>query len=172
MQTLRIFIVSIGIIFTQPNVVGNTTAWGGESLLSVIVLDLEIVGDTSIASLKQSDQALVKKYSNELRRQLDERQLFDVIADEQTMADLNLAASKQYLHRCNGCELTFAQEHGATHVIVPWVDRMSVLIQTLIVEIRDVDTQSLILRKTYNFRGNSDQAWQHAIQYFLRDLQK
>jgi len=44
------------------------------------------------------------------------------------------------------------------------------LISTLHVEFKEVESGKLIKRKSYDFRGNTDQAWERAIKYAMRDL--
>ena len=53
---------------------------------------------------------------------------------------------------------------------MPNVFRMSHLISTLHVEFKEVESGKLIKRKSYDFRGNTDQAWERAIKYAMRDL--
>lgn len=140
--------------------------------MSAIVLDFEIRGDTSIESVMLTDQKLIEKYSAFLRAELQDKKLFNVVDDAQTLAAIDELSERQYLQRCNGCELKLAAEYGATQVVVPWIERMSILIQYMILEVRDVETGEVILRKAYNFRGNNEKAWRRAISFYLRDLQK
>jgi hypothetical protein len=47
---------------------------------------------------------------------------------------------------------------------------VSGLILTLTYEIHDVKTSQITSRKSYDFRGDSDNTWNHAIDYMVRDL--
>ncbi|HID73212.1 TPA: DUF2380 domain-containing protein, partial [Candidatus Micrarchaeota archaeon] len=139
-----------------------------KALTPAVVLDFEILGDTSIESLKLEDQMLIEMF----REQLKQQSVFNVIDDKQSLALLEKESQRRFLHRCNSCELDLARQLGAKIVIVPWVFRMSVLVQTMHIEIRDVETGGLIMKKPYNFRGNSDSAWEHAMRYAFRDLKQ
>jgi hypothetical protein len=71
---------------------------------------------------------------------------------------------------CNGCDLEVGKELNADLVMVAWVDRVSGLILTLTYEIHDVKTSQIAARKSFDFRGDSDNAWNHAVDYMVRDL--
>lgn len=141
-------------------------------LTPVIVLDLEMLGDTSVEHLQENDAVLMKKFSQVIRQQLKQQAVFDVIDDKKSMALIQQQGQRQFLHRCNGCELDLGKQLGAKQIIVPWIFRMSILIQSLIIEIRDVETGRLILKAPYNFRGNTEKAWENTILYAIRDLKK
>lgn len=143
-----------------------------KALTPAVVLDFEILGDTSIESLKLEDQMLIERFSEVFRERLKQQSVFNVIDDKQSLALLEKESQRRFLHRCNGCELDLARQLGAKIVIVPWVFRMSVLVQTMHIEIRDVETGGLIMKKPYNFRGNSDSAWEHAMRYAFKDLKQ
>ena len=141
-------------------------------LTPVIVLDLEMLGDTSVEHLQENDAVLMKKFSQVIRQQLKQQAVFDVIDDKKSLALIQQQGQQQFLHRCNGCELDLGKQLGAKQIIVPWIFRMSILIQSLIIEIRDVETGRLILKAPYNFRGNTEKAWEKTILYAIRDLKK
>jgi hypothetical protein len=79
-------------------------------------------------------------------------------------------AENNFLHRCNGCELVLAKQLGAQYVVVPWIFRMSKLIQTMYLEIREVQSGKVVVRIGRNFRGNTEQSWQHVIDSLVTTL--
>jgi hypothetical protein len=81
-----------------------------------------------------------------------------------------LRSQQAYLHDCNGCDLDVGRQLGADLVFVAWVDRVSGLILSLTYEIHDVKTGQIAGRKSFDFRGDNDIAWNHAIDYMVRDL--
>ena len=168
---LKYFIFLILLVSTQP-VVSKELNIDDNKLTPVIVLDFEMLGDTSIEHLKRNDAVLIKKFSKVFREQLKQQTVFDVIDDKESMALIGQKGQQQFLHRCNGCELDLGKELGAKQVIVPWIFRTSILIQSLIIEIRDVETGRLILKRPYSFRGNTDKAWGKTILYAITDLKK
>lgn len=55
---------------------------------------------------------------------------------------------------------------------MPWVFRMSAMVQVMNFEIRDVETGVLIMKRPYDFRGNNDKAWDRTTRYALKDIKK
>ncbi|AFI84934.1 hypothetical protein Q7A_2120 [Methylophaga nitratireducenticrescens] len=135
-----------------------------------LVLDILITGDSSVAGDKAENAEKIAKFSEHLRNELNDKTQFNIINDADSLAKVNAADEKQDLHHCNGCEITLAKELGAELVVMPNVFRMSHLISTLHVEFKEVASGKLIKRKSYDFRGNTDQAWERAIKYAMRDL--
>ena len=120
--------------------------------------------------LEAENAEKLSKFSEHLRNELNDKTQFNIINDADSLAKVKAFDEKQDLHYCNGCEITLAKELGAELVIVPNVFRMSHLISTLHVEFKEVESGKLIKRKSYDFRGNTDQAWERAIKYAMRDL--
>lgn len=165
------FILLALLLCTQP-VLSKELRTEDNKLIPVIVLDLEMLGDTSVEYLQHNDAVLMKKFSKVFRQQLKQQTVFDVIDDAESMAQIEQQGQQQFLHRCNGCELDLGKQLGAKQIVVPWILRTSILIQTLVIEIRDVETGRLILKSPYSFRGNTDKAWEKTILYAISDLKK
>ena len=81
-----------------------------------------------------------------------------------------MKSQQAHLYECNGCDLEVGRELGADLVLVAWVYRVSGLILTLTYEIHDVNTARIVARKSFDFRGDNDSAWTHAIDFMTRDL--
>lgn len=170
---MRILYPTLAILLfltTQADAAATTKQPTHSPAVPAIVLDLELTGDTSISLVAATDAVLLKKFSQVIRDKLQDSGLYTVIQDKETQDDLLRVGKAQYLHRCNGCELKLAARHGAEQVVVPTIFRMSVLIQTLLVEVRDVQSGDVVIRKAYNFRSNTELAWQKTTDYFIRDL--
>ena len=164
------YFIFLSLLITAQPVLAKEFSTEDNKLTPVIVLDFEMLGDTSVEYLKQNDAVLMKKFSKVFREQLKQQAVFDVINDKESMAVIEQKGQQQFLHRCNGCELDLARELGARQVVVPWIFRTSILIQSLIIEIRDVETGQLILKRPSNFRGNTDKAWEKTLLYAINDL--
>ena len=110
--------------------------------------------------------------SDLLRQELGRSGLYAVV-DLTSARELiaKLQSQQRYLHDCNGCDLEVGRKLGAEQVMVAWVDRVSGLILTLTFEIHDVASSRILLRKSFDFRGDNDAAWKHAIRYMVRDLE-
>ncbi len=140
------------------------------SLPTAMVLDYEILGDTSLENYHEHDNKMVKLMSDYLRTSLKTKRLFMSIDSKEALKQIATEAQSVNLQRCNGCERKLAKSLGADVVVVPWVFRMSILIQTMYIEIRDVKTGHILVHKGRNFRGNTEQGWIHAADRLMEDL--
>lgn len=139
----------------------------------LVVLDIELTGDTGGPEFAAQHAARLEKESNILRRQLAESGLYRVVDTtpaQQLMT--RLKSQQRYWHDCNGCDLEVGKQLGADQVLVTWVDRVSGLILSLTYEFHGVANGQILGRKSYDFRGDNDTAWTHAITYMVRDLKE
>jgi hypothetical protein len=111
--------------------------------------------------------------SDKLRHELQLSGLYSVVDTSPAQASItSLANQYAYLHDCNGCDLAIGKQLGADQVLVTWVDRVSGLILSLTYEFHDVKSGQIVGRKSYDFRGDNDSAWTHAVTYMVRDLKE
>ncbi len=138
----------------------------------LVVLDLELTGDLGGPEFAAEHAARLRAESARLRQALARTGLYEIVdnAPAQDAID-HLQSQQAFLHDCNGCDLDVGRQLGADFVLVAWVDRVSGLILTLTYEIHVVKTEQIAARKSYDFRGDNDNAWNHAIDYMVRDLQ-
>jgi PQQ-dependent catabolism-associated CXXCW motif protein len=137
----------------------------------LVVLDLELTGDLGGPEFTAEHDARLKTESARLRQDLERTQLYTVLDNAPAQGTIDRLKSQQaYLHDCNGCDLEVGRQLNADMVMVAWVNRVSGLILTLTYEIHDVKTGQIAARKSYDFRGDSDNAWNHAIDYMVRDI--
>jgi hypothetical protein len=137
------------------------------------VVDLELTGDTGGPAFTAEHAARLRTQSERLRQELARSGMFEVV-DLAPARELiaELGSRQAYLHDCNGCDLDIGRRLHANAVMVAWVDRVSGLILTLTYEIHDVATGQIVARKSFDFRGDNDAAWAHAIRYMVRDLRE
>jgi len=137
------------------------------------VLDIELTGDLGGPQLAAEHAARLRMASDKLRNELQVSGLYRVVATAPAQPLITrLAAQSKYLHDCNGCDLDIGRQLGADQVLVTWVDRVSGLILTLTYEFHDVASGQIVGRKSYDFRGDNDSAWTHAVTYMVRDLKE
>jgi PQQ-dependent catabolism-associated CXXCW motif protein len=146
-------------------------AGAATELPTLAVLDLELTGDPGGPAFEAEHAARLTLESARLRDDLSRTGLYRLVGlgpAEATIA--RLKSQQEYLHDCNGCDLDVGRELAADRVMVAWVNRVSGLILTLTYEIHDVATSQITARKSFDFRGDNDVAWNHAIDYMVRDL--
>jgi hypothetical protein len=149
-------------------------AWGAnERPTQLVVLDVELTGDLGGPEFAAEHDARLQRASARLRQDLAATGLYQLVdmAPAEDALD-QLKSQHRYLHDCNGCDLGIGRLLNADQVMVAWVNRVSGLILTLTYEIHDVNTGQITARKSYDFRGDNDNAWTHAIDYMVRDLKE
>jgi hypothetical protein len=166
---LRVFGGVLAILLTLP--VSAADAPAQKPKLAVI--DIELTGDPGGPQFAAEHKARLRMESDQLRQELRQSGLYTVV-DIAPAQDLitKLESQQSYLHDCNGCDLEIGRQLGADQVLVTWVDRVSGLILSLTYEFHDVSTGQIVGRKSYDFRGDNDSAWTHAIKYMVRDLKE
>jgi Protein of unknown function (DUF2380) len=98
--------------------------------------------------------------------------VFEVVDQERVAKAVTVANPGTYLRRCNGCERDIARSVGADRVMIGWLFKMSTLVMSLHVVIKDVATGTVVYARTFDFRGDNDKAWQRAADYMVEALRK
>lgn len=139
---------------------------------SLVVLDAEMEGDLSDLARRGEWDARTALLTRTLKDGLNADGLYRVL-DAAAAADLlaQLRARRE-VHACEACLIEVAERLGAERVLSAWVFRMSALILTLHVEIRDGKSGAVLVRKILDFRGDNDTAWLRAANYFVRWLRE
>lgn len=138
---------------------------------SVAVLDIEMTGDLGGPELIPEHQARISRESAFMRAELAASGHFRIVDTQPAEALVGRLKSEYlYLHDCNGCDLQIARDLGADEILIPWVNRVSALILTLTYEIHEASTGQIVARESYDFRGDNDAAWTHAIRFMVRHL--
>ncbi len=71
------------------------------------------------------------------------------------------------LRSCNGCELDLARRLGADLAAVGWVQKVSNLILSLTMQVREVGSGRLVRAGSVDIRGNTDESWRRGITYLV-----
>jgi hypothetical protein len=162
-------------------VIGTATASpdeasGGSStpspLKRLVVLDFELTGDVGGSGFEAAHRQRLQMASARLRDELGRSHLYNVVDNAPATTLIERLRSGQHLHHCNGCELDIAKQLNAEQVLVPWVYRVSNLVLTMHVAIRDVATGRTIMAKALDFRSDNDTGWTRAIAYLIRDMKE
>lgn len=138
-----------------------------ETPRKVAVFDFELI-DTSggtIPEINAADKKRLVLISGLLRRKLGESEKYEVvdIAPAAEMIDDAVA-----LYDCNGCDADIAAFLGADLALTAYVHKVSNLILSINVFIRDVATGKMIEVHNVDIRGNTDKSWTRGISWMLR----
>jgi hypothetical protein len=138
---------------------------------SLLVLPLDWVdtsGEMPAHTKEHADRlAELRQY---LSHSLAQSGIYAIVDPTPIAADIERARAAQPLDACNGCERDLARLVHADRVLVGEVDKVSTLIGSLRLSIIDVTSGRTVFARVLGFRGDTDTAWDHAIQFFVRDL--
>jgi hypothetical protein len=85
------------------------------------------------------------------------------------IAPVTDAAHAANLQACGGCDVDLAQKLGADLAITGVVQKVSNLILSLNIYLRDTRSGQLVTSMSADFRGNTDESWQRTASYLLRN---
>jgi hypothetical protein len=143
---------------------------GAAELKTIAVLDFGIIDDTGETAKEEAQHKRLKMISDQLRRELKEKKLYDVVDNAPAKEMIEDFRARQNLYACNGCELEIARKLNADRVLTAWVQKVSNLILNINIEIKDVKTGEVRLKKSVDIRGNTDESWSRGISYLTRDM--
>lgn len=138
---------------------------------SLVVLDLELTGDTGGPELQAQHAARLELATRRLREGIAASGSHRVL-DTAPAAQLieRLRSQQLYWHECNGCDLDVGRALHADRVLVSWVYRVSALILSITYELHGVASGEILARRSFDFRGDNDTAWLRAVDAVVRDL--
>jgi hypothetical protein len=139
-------------------------------LPKLVVLDFDLAGDPGDEVMAAERRNRMAKMSVLLREQIAQSGLYRVLDNAAAQAHIDRLTTSQFLYQCNGCELDIARSLGADHVLVPHVFRVSQLVVTMHVEMKDATTGRLVMKRALDFRNDADGSWERTIAYLLRDM--
>jgi hypothetical protein len=69
---------------------------------------------------------------------IDAAHVYNVVPEQRVATPVAAANSGTFLTNCNGCELDIARSAGADQVMIGWIYKVSTLVGSLHIEIKDV----------------------------------
>ena len=145
------------------------TSASGAERARIAVFDLELI-DTSlqgeIEGVDPADQARLRMLEDELRRGLEQSGRFELVDTVPVAGQVDAAG---VLWSCNGCEVGIARRLDAELALVGWVQKVSNLILSLNIVIRDTSTREQVFAGSVDIRGNTDESWSHGMRYLLEN---
>ncbi|MBT2971815.1 MAG: DUF3280 domain-containing protein [Candidatus Thiodiazotropha sp. (ex Ctena orbiculata)] len=146
----------------------STVAKQNEKL---VVLPFEIVDNTPVPGGVERNERMLERLTNFISQKINEMGIFDVVAQNEIYEMVNAAELGTYIRTCNRCEYDLAKKVEGDKVLTGWIYKMSILVLTMHIEVKDVATERTLISKAYDFRGDNEQAWLRAASYMLRDLE-
>jgi uncharacterized protein DUF2380 len=134
----------------------------------VAVFDFELV-DTSLQGEvngpRTDEHSRLLRVGDQLRKALTESGKFQLL----DISPVNAAAHGSNLQACGGCDVQYAQRLGADLVITGVVQKVSNLILSINIYLRDVHTGRLVTLASADMRGNTDESWSRTMSYLVRN---
>lgn len=136
----------------------------------IAVLDFDLLDDQKETVPDTTLGPRLASIRTQLADALARENLYTVVDNAPARDLIDTSRATQDLHACNGCELAIGQALGADRVLVGWVQKVSNLILNINLQIEDVATGRVILNKSVDLRGNTDESWRRGIAYLVRDM--
>jgi hypothetical protein len=99
-----------------------------------------------------------------VRKALEQSGRYALVDTDAADAD---AVKSHRLRNCNGCEADIALKLGAEQSLLGVVNKVSVLVHTVIFEIRDTATGKVVRRVQTDLRSDSDESWSRAVTWLI-----
>lgn len=136
----------------------------------LVVLPFEIVDNTPVPGGQERNQKMLDKMTRYIAQKIEEKGLFKVVPQDRVNEAVKSAQLGTDIRNCNLCEYDLAKKVDGEKVMTGWIYKMSILVLTMHIEIKDIATQQTFISKAYDFRGDNEKAWLRAADYMLRDL--
>ncbi|MCU7891680.1 MAG: DUF3280 domain-containing protein [Candidatus Thiodiazotropha sp. (ex Ustalcina ferruginea)] len=165
--SMRRALIAILMVCCVPLIPNLSMASEKERL---VILPLEIIDNIPGPGSKERNEQMLKKLTTFIGEKIKEHELFEVVTQKRVDDLVSAAQLGTEIHNCNLCEFDLARQAGGDKVMIGWIYKMSLLVLTLHIEIKDVSGEQTIIRKAYDFRGDNEYAWSRAAKYMVRDL--
>lgn len=134
------------------------------------MLDFELIDETGDATKVAEQKARLVLISQLLRAQFIEYRLYNVVDNAPAAALITDLHSRFDLHDCNGCDVDIGKALKTDRVMTAWVQKVSNLILNINIQIRDVKGGLIMLNKSVDIRGNTDESWTRGVRYMVRSM--
>ena len=139
-------------------------------LKTIAILDFELLDEQRELAPATVEYQRIVVTRDQLAAAFAEAGLYRVVELAPAAELIKRLKSEQRLHECNGCELDIGQMLKVDRVLVGWVQKVSNLILNLNIRIQDAKTGDVVLVKSVDMRGNTDETWRRAVSYLVRQM--
>ena len=162
MRQHAVLSIAIALLAAVP----QAPAWADTR--AVAVFDFELIDTSLEGELKgqrADEQARLARAGDQLRERLAASGLFRLV----DMAPVAAQARASNLQACGGCDVKLAKQVGAELAITGTVQKVSNLILNMNVYIADVKSGRMLLAKSVDLRGNTDDSWSRSLRYLVKN---
>ena len=142
----------------------------GAALKTIAILDFDLVDDQRELSPATIEYQRLATVHDQLQEEFAKNRLYRVVDLAPAAELIKMHQSRSQLHECNGCELDIARSLQADRVLIGWVQKVSNLILNINIQIEEVATGAIVLNKSVDLRGNTDESWRRGVSYLVRSM--
>jgi len=139
-------------------------------LKTIAILEFDLVDDQRELSPATVEHQRLTAIHDQLQEEFAKNRLYRVIDVRPAAELIKMYESRSQLHGCNGCELDIARSLQADRVLVGWVQKVSNLIVNINIQIEDATTGAILLNKSVDLRGNTDESWRRGVSYIVNSM--
>ncbi len=151
-------ILLLFLTVASPARADGTVAFLGLTMLDSSLQTTELGQDPAeLNRLDQLEQMVTDRFTQEG---------FELLDLEPIRADLDRIVNPA---KCYGCDTRMAAKIGADFVLVGEVQKVSNLILTINLQLRETSTGNLTKGGVVDIRGNTDASWQRGMRYILNN---
>ncbi|MBN9889571.1 DUF3280 domain-containing protein [Salipiger abyssi] len=135
--------------------------------LPVAVFDLSFINfsqEVEFGEKNEAEHARIAMLTTHLRQRLAESGRYALLDTAPLAADLDKHGE---VFTCNHCEAAMARKIGAARSFSGAVQKLSVLVQTVILRERNAETGEVVALYQTDIRGNTDIAWRRGMDFLI-----
>jgi hypothetical protein len=136
----------------------------------VAIFDLSFINfgqEVEFGAKNEAEHARIAMLSDYFRELLVETGRYEPVDLSPVEAELEL--NQQDVFRCNNCEAPMARKLGVEHSFTGAVQKLSVLVQTIIIRETDATTGEVIALYQTDIRNNTDEAWRRGLKWLVEN---
>ncbi|MBZ0208220.1 MAG: DUF3280 domain-containing protein [Hyphomicrobium sp.] len=145
-------------------------AWAEGPPQTIAVLPFEIHDTSGEVGSPTRHDAMLAALTRLVGEKIEASGLYRVVPQPRVDSAVASVNSGTFLRSCNGCEIDIARRAGADAVLIGWFWKVSTLIGSLHIEIKDVASGRTVYARVFDFRGDNEKAWQRAAEYMVGTL--
>ena len=139
---------------------------------TLAILPFEIEDTSGEVGAPSRHDAMLAGLTRIMGEKIEAGHLYEVVPQSRVTDAVAAVNPGTFLRNCNGCEFDIARRAGADHVMIGWIYKVSTLVGSLHIEIKDVASGKTTYARAFDFRGDNETAWQRAADYMVRTVRK
>ena len=157
-MTIRSYLVTLWVVLF--------VSCGPAVAQSIAVFDFELINTSlegEIRGVRPDEQERLARLSDQLRQLLRDSRRFSLV----DITPIASEAQASNLQACGGCDIHLAQRIGAELAITGTVQKVSNLILSMNIYVRDASPGATIAAMSADMRGNTDETWSRTLNWLV-----